>query len=114
MKSHPAQGKGEGKRTKKKGFTGGESNKDWEKCTLRQSQSYLRRRYIRCSEQLVAEAGMSCLFSCHQWHRVEEAGYFLASHVEFMSCTVCTVARCLVGWKRTMQNTVSEAENNQK
>ena len=27
-------------------------------------------------EHLVAEAGLSCLYSCHQWHRVEEAVYY--------------------------------------
>ena len=45
-------------------------------CTLRQSQSYKRARYIRCFEYLVAAAGMSCLYRCHQRHRVEEAVYF--------------------------------------
>ena len=47
-----------------------------EKCTLRQSQSHKRARYVRCFEHLLAEAGMSCLYSCHQWHRVDEAVYF--------------------------------------
>ena len=57
-----------------------------EKCTLRQSQSYRRAR--RCFEHLVAEAGMSCLYSCHQLHGVEEAFYFWASQSRgrFASC----------------------------
>ena len=37
------------------------------------SQSFKLARHVRCFEHLVAEAGMSRLYSCHQRHRVEEA-----------------------------------------
>ena len=30
-----------------------------------------RARYTRCFEHLVAEAGMSCLDSCHQWQKMD-------------------------------------------
>ena len=43
---------------------------------LRHFQPYKRTRYIRCFDHSAAGAGMSCLYSCHQWHRVEEAVYF--------------------------------------
>ena len=70
-KVSPPRERNRAKAKTRKGFTGGESNKD-----LRQSQSYKRARYLRCFEHLVAVAGMSCLYICHQWHRVEEAVYF--------------------------------------
>ena len=90
-----------------------------EKCTLRQSQSYRRARHIRCFENLVAEAGMSCLYSCHQWHGVEEAVYFWASQSRGRLASCIHVKHHvyhgpLSGWlERTTPNTVSEVENYQ-
>ena len=42
---------------------------------LRRSLSCQRARHPRCFEDLVAEAGISCMCCCHQWHHVEEAVY---------------------------------------
>ena len=78
-----------------------------EKCTLRQSHSYRRAR--RCFEHFVAEAGMSCLYSCHQWHVVEEAVFFWASQSRgrLASCIHVkhrvTMERCPVGWNAQRQ-----------
>ena len=73
---HPFQRRGKRKSKKQERFHKWRIQQRVEKCTLRQSLSYQRARYRRCFEHLVAEAGMSCLYSCHQWHRVEEAVYF--------------------------------------
>ena len=41
-------------------------------CIMRRSLSNQCARHIRCFEELVAEAGISCMYSCHQWHHVEK------------------------------------------
>ena len=82
--------KGKGQRQKQERFHRWRTEQRLEKCTLRQSQSHRRTRYTRCFEHLVGEAGMSCLYSCHQWHRVEEAVYFWLP----MSRSVCRLNSC--------------------
>ena len=79
----PPKEREKGKNKNKKGFTCGESNNDWKSVTLRQSQSYRRTRYTRCFEH-------SSLYSCHQWHRFEEAVYFWLP----MSRSVCKLSSC--------------------
>ena len=90
VKSQSAQGKRKGQRQKQERFHRWRIEQRLEKCTLRQSQSHRRTRYKRCFEHLVGEAGMSCLYSCHQWHRVEEAVHFGLP----MSRSVCRLNSC--------------------
>ena len=67
-KGHSLKGVGKGKKQER--FHRRRIQQRLEECTLRQPQSFKRARYFRCFEHLVAEAGMSCLYSCHQYHRV--------------------------------------------
>ena len=72
-------------------------------CILRGSLSYQRARHIRCFEELVAEAGNSCVYGRHQWHHVEAAVYFWILKIEVglqkevKSSSEFSVAHCLVG-----------------
>ena len=100
--------KGKRQRQKQERFHRWRIQQRMEKCTSRQSLSHKRGRHTRCFEHLVAEAGLSCLYSCHQWHRVEEAVYF-GLHTSRSVCKLnsrqapYTVARRLVGWKAQCQ-----------
>ena len=111
--------KGKGQRQKQERFHRWRIQQRLEKCTLRQSQSYRRARYTRCFEHLVAEAGMSCLYSCHQWHGVEEAFYLWASQSRGRLASCIHVKHRedhgpLSGrLERTTPNTVSEVEKYQ-
>ena len=91
VKSQPAQGKGKGRGKKQERFQRWRIEQRLEKCTLRQSQSHRRTRYIRCFEHLVGEAGMSCLYSCHQWHRALRKQFIFWLP---MSRSVCRLNSC--------------------